>query len=50
VTLVQPDNNPANDRASTPVTVVAFRDVAVNITAVPDSINVGGSFNYTINM
>lgn len=53
VTLVQPDDNPANDKDDAPIQLVApapIIDVAVNITALPSSGDVGSPFNYTVEM
>jgi hypothetical protein len=52
VNLTKPDDNPANDQDDAVLTVLAptFRDVAVNITAPPESVLVGVPFNYTVNM
>jgi hypothetical protein len=53
VTLVKPDDNPANDKDDAPIELVApapIIDVAVNITALPSSGEVGKLFNYTVEM
>jgi hypothetical protein len=49
VTLPKPDNNATNNNDTSTVTVLG-RDVAVNITAPPESVLVGTPFNYTVNM
>jgi hypothetical protein len=52
VNLTKPDSNPANDQDDAVITLLpaAFLDVAVNITAPPESVLVGVPFNYTVNM
>lgn len=49
-TLTKPDSNSANNQDSAPITVLAVRDVAVNITASPNTGLVGSSLTYKVNM
>lgn len=48
--LTKPDSNPANDRDDAPINLFALFDVAATITLPDQSLVVGSTFVYTVNM
>lgn len=50
VSSPQPDNNPANDAATAPITVTTYADIWTSKSATPTTVTAGDTVTYTINV